>query len=69
MKLKQLSVIEPSRSFVSIKKRVDVISGRRGFDSVGVGIWFWFGMINADFGRELFKLVHSAFSGCVREIE
>jgi hypothetical protein len=68
MKLKQLSVIEPSRSFVSIKKRVDVISGRRGFDPVSRS-YLWFDMINTDFGRELFMSVHSAFSGCVREIE
>jgi hypothetical protein len=68
MKLKQLSVIEPSMSFVNIKKRVDSISGRRGFDYVSRS-YLWVDMINADFGRELFTAVHSAFSGCVRGIE
>jgi len=68
MKLKQLSVIEPSSSFTSIKIRVDAITGRCGFVYFPRS-YLWFGIINTDFGRELFVSVHSALSGSVREIE
>lgn len=69
MKLKQLSVIEPSSSFTSIKIRVDTISGRCGFVYFPRSYYLWFDIFNTDFSRELFVSVHSALSEAPREIK